>query len=72
MFTKTRAHALLQHLDSLIEKYDQSNPELTKDLRAHRDALQEYLRRGNAAETAKALLRISVWIKFMYDRWSDG
>lgn len=72
MPAKTRAAALLQHLDQLIEKYDDTHPEIAKDLRAHRDALREHLQRGTPIERAKIALRISVWVKFVIDHWPDG
>lgn len=72
MRIQTRATALLQHLDGLIQKYDQTHPEISKDLRAHRDALREHLQRGTPIERAKIALRISVWIKFIMDHWPDG
>ena len=69
MFTKTRAKALVQQLDTLIEKYSESNPELLADLQAHRAAVQDAIRRDSALDFAKAALRISVWVKFIYDHW---
>lgn len=69
-----RAQALLQHLDSLIEKLEAQtpppDPELLQDLRAHRAALQDATKR-RPGDIAKDALRLATWIKFIYDHWPD-
>lgn len=69
MLTKSRAQALLQHVDHLIEKYSESNPEVVKDLRELRTVLKQSHRRDNLVEFGKTALRISVLVKFIYDHW---
>lgn len=70
--TKTRAAALVAHLDHLIAKYEHTHPEIAFDLRSHRDALLDYTKRHNKIDAAKAALRVAVLVKFIMDRWPDG
>jgi hypothetical protein len=65
----TRAKALLQQLDQLIEKHGQDNSELGSDLRAYKAQLQDAERRRDARDFAMLALRVVALIKFFYDHW---
>lgn len=70
---KSRAQALFQHLDLLIEKHESRespDSELLQDLRAHRAALQDATRL-RPGDIAKDTLRVATWVKFVYDHWPD-
>jgi hypothetical protein len=72
MSNQSRAYALLRQLDVLIAKYEQTHPEVAKDLTEYRTAVLDQLQRGRNQEVAKTFLRLSVWIKFIMDNLPDG
>jgi hypothetical protein len=68
----TSIKPLLQAVDSLIEKYGSTNPELLNDLRLLKAELQKASAKRDAAKVAEVALRIATWARFIYDWMDDG
>ncbi len=66
-----RDQALLQHLDSLIEKYGADNPDLLRDLTALKEEQHQAQLQGAKIDRVKLALRIAAWARFAIDRWHD-
>jgi hypothetical protein len=63
----SRVGALILQIDSLIERYGTENPQLLRDLLAHKQALLEVQRQGNVAKAASIMFRIATWVRFVID-----
>lgn len=62
-----KLEALLRSIDTLIERYGETDPVLASDLRALREQLTDAARRNQLADVATFALRAATWIKFVLD-----
>ena len=63
----SRTGALILQIDLLIERYGTDNPQLLRDLLAHKQALLEAQHQGNVAKVASTAFRIATWVRFVID-----
>jgi hypothetical protein len=62
-----KTEALLRSIDSIIENYAGTNPELVSELKKLRAEAEEAHKRRHLEELALISLRIATWVKFIID-----